>query len=76
MAKVNAGSWFSVANGRDAVSGETYQYLRSAHSTGGNKAFRRCVADKTRGHGGDARSVRANLASAAKSCAGTRRAGR
>ena len=76
MAKVNTGSMFHIANGRDAVTGETYQFIRSAHSMGGNKAFRRCVADHTRGHGGDARAVRANLASAAKSCAGTRRGGR
>lgn len=73
MAKLNVGSMFHVANGRDAVTGETFQYLRSAHSMGGNRAFRACVAERLRGHGGDARSVRANLAGAAKSCAGTRR---
>ena len=72
MAKVNVGSMFHIANGRDAVNGETYQYIRSAHSSAGNKAFRRCVAEKTRGHGGSAAQVRANLASAAKSCKGAR----
>lgn len=72
MAKVNVGSMFHIANGRDAVNGESYQYIRSAHSSGGNKAFRRCVAEHTRGHGGSAVQVRANLASAAKACRGTR----
>ena len=72
MAKVNVGSMFHIANGRDAVNGETYQFIRSAHSSGGNKAFRRCIAEKTRGHGGSAVQVRANLAAAAKSCKGTR----
>lgn len=72
MAKVNVGSMFHIANGRDAVTGESFQFIRSAHSSGGNKGFRRCVADRTRGHGGSAASVRANLASAAKACAGTR----
>lgn len=73
MSKINIGSMFHVASGRDAVTGERFDYLRSAHSSGGNKAFRRCVAERTRGHGGSAESVRANLAAAAKACAGTRR---
>lgn len=72
MAKVNVGSMFSIAQGRDPVSGESFHYIRSAHSTGGNKAFRRCVAERTRGHGGSAAQVRQNLAAAAKACRGTR----
>lgn len=72
MAKINLGAMFHVATHRDP-NGTTSEYLRSAHSTGGNRAFRACVADKTRGHGGDWRAVRMNLASAAKACAGTRR---
>jgi len=72
MAKVNVGSMFHIANGRDAVNGETFQYIRSAHSSGGNRKFRQCIAEKTRGHGGTAVQVRANLAGAAKSCKGVR----
>lgn len=71
--KFNLGDMFHGANGRDAVTGEHFNYLRSAHSSGGNKAFRQCVAERTRGHGGSPESVRANLAAAAKACAGTRR---
>jgi hypothetical protein len=76
MAKINLGSMFSIANGRDAVSGESYQYLRSAHSSGGNKAFRRCVAEKLRGQGGSPIAVRERMASAAKSCQGVGDRGR
>ena len=73
--KIDVGSLFHIAHHNDP-DGRQSDYIRSAHSRGGNKAFRRCVADKTRGHGGDWRAVRMNLASAAKACAGTRRSGR
>lgn len=69
---VNPGGFWHLADHHDAVTGEHSTYVRSAHSMGGNKAFRRCVADRTRGHGGSAANVRANLAAAAKACAGTR----
>lgn len=72
MAKLNLGSMFSVAGGRDAVSGESYHYMRSRHSGGGNKKFRQCVAEKMRGASGDARTIRERLSSAAKGCRGTR----
>lgn len=72
MAKINVGAMFHVANGRDAVTGETYQFIRSAHSSGGNRAFRACVRSKTQGHGGSPAQVRANLGAAAKGCKGVR----
>lgn len=73
MAKVNPADWFHVANHTDAVTGAHSQILRSAHNMGGNKAFRQCMAEGLRGHGGDARGVRVAFASRAKQCAGTRR---
>lgn len=73
MAKVNLGGMFHIAYHHDADGVHNGYYLRSAHSQGGNKAFRRCVADKIRGGGGTWRDRRNALASAAKSCAGTRR---
>ena len=69
---LNMGSMWRPATHHDAVTGETSYFVRSAHSSGGNKAFRRCIADKTRGHGGSAVQVRSNLAAAAKSCKGVR----
>jgi len=72
MAKIALGEMFHVANHRDPVSRELSTIIRSAHSTGGNKAFRRCVAERTRGHGGSPVQVRQNLAAAAKACKGVR----
>ncbi len=72
MAKVDIGSMFHIGHHNDA-DGRQSDYLRSAHSRGGNRAFRACVAEKIRGAGGDWRSRRAKLGGAAKSCAGVRR---
>ena len=71
--KVNPGGFWHLADHHDAVSGEHSTYVRSAHSQGGNRNFRRCIAEKTRGHGGSALQVRLNLAQAAKACKGTPR---
>lgn len=69
--KVNLGQLWHIARHHDA-DGSNSEYVRSAHSQGGPIAFRRCVADKMRGNGGDWRSHRAAFASAAHACKGTR----
>lgn len=69
--KINVGSLWHIARHHDADGSES-EYIRSAHSMGGPVAFRRCVADKMRGHGGNWQQHRSDFASAAKSCKGTR----
>lgn len=69
--KINVGSLWHIARHHDA-DGRSSEYIRSAHSSGGPVAFRRCVAAKMRGNGGNWQSHRAAFASAASSCKGTR----
>lgn len=69
--KINLGSLFHIARHHDA-DGRNSEYIRSAHSSGGPVAFRRCVASKVRGQGGDWKQHRAAFAAAAAGCKGTR----
>ncbi len=70
--KVNPGGFWHLATHRDAVSGETSTYVRSAHSMGGNKKFRACVREKASGSGGSAAQRRERFAAAARACKGVR----
>lgn len=70
--KVNMGSMFHLADHHDAVTGEHSTYVRSAHSSGGNRAFRACVRAKASGSGGNAAQRREKFSAAAKSCKGVR----
>lgn len=66
------GGGYKPAMARNQLTGASFGIWRKAHPAGGETKFQKCVAERTRGHGGDIRQRTATLASAAKACAGTR----